>query len=98
MHIYFEHLILPKLQENNLLNIHYFLNIHSLALGYSRNTKDRTWEFSAELYYKTLTGQMESLDGMITAARAEGALSAEESVELIIVELAVCNEIRGFLL
>ena len=39
---------------------------YSLALGYSRKTGDGTWEFSAELYGKILTDQMESLDGMIT--------------------------------
>jgi hypothetical protein len=39
---------------------------YSLTLGYSRKTKDRTWEFSAELYCKILTDQMESTDGIMT--------------------------------
>ncbi|MDR2890694.1 MAG: TonB-dependent receptor plug domain-containing protein [Alistipes sp.] len=38
---------------------------YSLSAGYRRRTRDRVWEFSAELYYKALTGQMESRKGMI---------------------------------
>lgn len=38
---------------------------YSAALGYSRETASKEYEFSAELYFKHLTEQMESLAGMI---------------------------------
>lgn len=39
--------------------------VYSVSAGYSRQTADKVYEFSAELYFRALTNQMESLDGMI---------------------------------
>lgn len=38
---------------------------YSFALGYSRETADRRYEFSGELYCRLLTDQIESLGGMV---------------------------------
>lgn len=34
-----------------------------VALGYFKNLKDNTYEFSAEVYYKTMTNQIDFIDG-----------------------------------
>ncbi|TAH21596.1 MAG: TonB-dependent receptor [Cytophagales bacterium] len=34
-----------------------------IALGYFKNLKDNTYEFSAEAYYKTMTNQIDYIDG-----------------------------------
>lgn len=38
----------------------------SFSLGYARHTKDRQYEFSAEIYYKRLSNQMETRKGMVS--------------------------------